>query len=310
MRRWLVWSGLAFAGAAGAADDAALRVVEACRARLDARTDVGLERIQQRCPDLMPALMNAPWRDLLPRSMMERRDEISAASLRALIELVQHANDVMPRVVLERKVLEPVLEGLGRAGQEGASRWDRFKRWLKRKLEGRKDDNKPGWLDEWSRQFRTSEGVAKAITYVGYALVVALVLFVLWSELAAAGLLGGIRRGAKRTNPAAEWRRRLMLADVMAARLAERPGMLLKLLGEALTRANRLPGAEGLTASAIVRRAQLDDDADRAALAGVASMADEIRYASRKPPDDSLEHTVESAKSLLARFARLAGAQR
>jgi hypothetical protein len=310
LKRWLGLSGLVFAGVAGAADDAALRIVEACRARLDARTDVGLERIQQRCPDLMPALLNAPWSDLLPRSMTERRDEISATSLGALIELVQHANDVTPRVVLERKDLDPVLASLGSAGDEGASRWDRFKRWLKRKLEGRKDDRKPGWLDEWSRQFRTSEGVAKAITYLGYALVGALMLYVLWSELAAAGLLGGLRRASQRTNPAAEWRRRLILADVMAAPLADRPGMLLKLLGEALTRANRLPGADGLTAGAIVRRAQLDDDADRAALASVASTADEIRYASRKPPDERLEHTVESAKSLLARFARLAGVRR
>ena len=47
---------------------------------------------------------------------------------------------------------------------------------------------------------------------------------------------------AARASPAAQWRRRLMLADVAAAPLADRPGMLLRLLGEALTRAERLAG--------------------------------------------------------------------
>ena len=65
--------------------------MDACRARLDARVDVGIERIQQRCPELLPALENAPWRDLLPHALRERREEISAESLRALAELVRHA---------------------------------------------------------------------------------------------------------------------------------------------------------------------------------------------------------------------------
>jgi hypothetical protein len=83
--------------------------------------------------------------------------------------------------------------------------------------------------------------------------------------------------------------------------------MLLKLLGEALTRAHRLPAADGLTAGSIARRAQLDAEADRAELAGVAATSDEIRYADRVPPQPALEATVERAKDLLARFARLSG---
>ena len=91
MKRWLGLSVLVLAGGAFAADDAALRVVEACRARLDPATDLGLERIQKRCPELLPALASAPWRDLLPQTLRERRDEISAESLRVLAELVRKA---------------------------------------------------------------------------------------------------------------------------------------------------------------------------------------------------------------------------
>ena len=58
-----------------------------------------------------------------------------------------------------------------RKGQEGATRWERFKRWLKEKLEKRKDDDEASALEKWSRQFQTSEGIAQAITYAGYVMV-------------------------------------------------------------------------------------------------------------------------------------------
>jgi len=307
LKRWLGLSVLVLAGGAFAADDAALRVVEACRARLDPATDLGLERIQKRCPELLPALASAPWRDLLPQTLRERRDEISAESLRVLAELVRKAGSAAKlRDAPSREKLEPVLMGLGAKGQEGATRWDRFKRWLKEKLENRKDDDETSALEKWSRQFQTSEGIAQAITYAGYVMVGVLMLFVIWSELRAAGLLGRARRGHGAESPAAQWRRRLMLSDIAAAPLADRPGMLLRLLGEALTRAERLPAADGLTAATIVRRASLDSEQERAALAQIATTADTVRYGSNPPPEEQLEGTVNSAKALLERFARLA----
>ena len=92
MKRLLLLSVLLFAATAGA-EDAALRVVESCRARLDPRVDIGTERVARRCPELIPALEKAPWRDLLPSTLGQRNEEISADSLRALAELVRHASD-------------------------------------------------------------------------------------------------------------------------------------------------------------------------------------------------------------------------
>jgi hypothetical protein len=309
--RWLALSGLMFAGAAFAADDAALRIVEACRARLDPRTDIGIERIQKKCPELLPALAGAPWRDLLPQSLRERREEITAGSLRTLEELIRSSGAAgAQRDAPSREILSPVLAELGERGQEGATRWERFKRWLKEKVEKRKDDEDASALEKWSRKLKTSEGIAQAVTYIGYAMVGVLVCFVIWSELRAAGLFGGARRSRGRSDPAGLWRRRLMLADVAAAPLAERPGMLLRLLGEALTRAERLPAADGLTAGAIVRRASLDSDEDRGELARIAAIADAVRYGSIRPPDESLENAVGSGQTLLARFARLVAGKR
>jgi len=308
-RLWLL-PALLLAAAAGA-EDAALLVVESCRARLDPRVDIGTERVVRRCPELIPALEKAPWRDLLPSTLGERKEEISADSLRALAELVRRAGDPGERrIAPDQKTLAPVLAGLGEQGQQGATRWERFKRWLKQKVENRKDDEEGGWLEQWSRQFRTSEGVAQAITYVGYALVMALVLFVVWAELRAAGLLGGARSEQRRSSPAAEWRRRLMLTDVFAAPPGERPGLILRLLGEALSRAQRLPAADGLPAGSIARRVRLDSEAERAELARVASTAEQQRYAPQPPGDEQIEGAVSTARELLGKFARLSPERR
>jgi len=286
------------------ADDAALQTVEACRARLDARVDVGIERIQKRCPELLPALASAPWRDLLPSGMRERREELTAESLRALEELVRQSREgAARREAPTRDRLEPVLADLGDKGDKGATRWERFKRWLKDKLDNRKDDDESSWIEKMARQFKTSEGVAQFITYTGYALVGVLVAFVIWSELRAAGLFGGTRRTSARGKAAAEWRRRLLLSDVANAPLAERPGMLLRLLGEALTRAQRLPAADGLTATAIAERARLDSPDERDELRRVGATAEAVRYASASPPDADIEVTVDAAKTLLRKIA-------
>jgi hypothetical protein len=297
----LAWLALACSGMSLAAADPALGVVDACRAKLDARTDLGVERVQRRCPELLPALERAAWRELLPKTL--RQEDISADSLRALSELVRQSQSNAPAAVtLDDAQLARALAALGQQGQDGATRWERLKRWIKARFETRKSDAEPGWLSKLTSRIRTSEGVIEAITYVGYAAVAALVFYVIFAELRAAGIFGGLRHSAERRHPAAEWRRRLMLADVGAAPLAERPGMLLRLLGEALTRAHRLPAADGLTANAIVRRAQIGDE-ERAELARVARVADAVRYAPARPDEAALEGTVGVAKSLLARFA-------
>jgi hypothetical protein len=81
--------------------------------------------------------------------------------------------------------------------------------------------------------------------------------------------------------------------------------MLLRLLGETLTRAHRLPASEGLTAHAIARRAELDDAADRAELERVATVAEQVRYAPQAPGSSVLEGAVAAAQQLLAKFGRL-----
>jgi hypothetical protein len=291
---------LALAGAAHAADDAALVVVEACRARLDPAVDIGIERIARRCPDLLPAIEKAPWRDLMPRAMRERREDISASGLGALAKLVRESQ-ARPalRAAPERAALDPILAGLALKAEEAPSRWEKFKRWLRERFKQGDDKNERGWLDELLLDLKTSEGFARTMTWLGYGLVIGLSVYVVWGEMRAAGLFGGGRRGGAGARDAA-WRRRLTLRDINSAPLADRPGLMLRLLGEAFARAGRLPAPEGLTASAIAARAALESDAQRADLAALARCADRVRYAGDVPAERELADAVEAGRVLLA----------
>src|SRR5919109_130952 len=200
LKRGLAMTAL-LSGAALGADDPALAALEACRARLDPRTDIGFERIAARCPDLKSALESAPWYALLPGDLEQRRNDISAESLRELAALVRASQgETTARAAPDVKRLAPVLEGLGEQGEEGATRWERFKRWMQDKLQKRaeaENDEDESWLQKLRRQFETSEGVAQAITVTGYVLMAVLVMLVIWSELRAAGLLGRGRGAAR-----------------------------------------------------------------------------------------------------------------
>lgn len=313
MKTVLACAWLCLAGAALGADDAALRALDACRARLDARTDIGFERIDQRCPGLLAEMQRAPWSGLLPPGLAQRRDDISAESLRELAELVRATQAAAPAGrAPDIAGVAPVLDALGAQGQEGATRWERFRRWLQEKLERRRaaeGEDEESWIDELGRKLRTSEGLAEIITRIGYGLMGLLVLLVIWSELRAAGLLGGTRRDAGPGDPRSAWRRRLQLSDVAAAPLAERPGLLLRLLGDSLSRARRLPAPDGLTATAIAGQARLDDEADRGDLRSLADAADAVRYGTQTPPPERIESTTQRAQALLARLLKRRGSR-
>jgi hypothetical protein len=85
--------------------------------------------------------------------------------------------------------------------------------------------------------------------------------------------------------------------------------MLLRLLGEALTRARRLPAAEGLTAGAIARQARVDP-AERDELQAVANTAEAVRYGPSPPSEQELENAVAQARDLLGKVIKLPEARR
>ena len=147
------------------ADDAALRAVEACRARLDPRADIGIERVRQRCPELMPALREGA----LARSAAQharraprrnfRREPARAGGAGAALARMRARNAARREPRRARRRCSP---SWASKGKQGATRWERFKRWLqaeiRRPRQGRRGQ---GWLDKWRGSCSTSEGVAR-----------------------------------------------------------------------------------------------------------------------------------------------------
>jgi hypothetical protein len=100
-----------------------LRTVESCRARLDARVDIGIERIEA-----LPGPAGAGQRMARSaQSMRERREEITAEAwgARRLVRQSGRASRQAPT----RDRLEPVLAPDDK-GEPGCNAVERFKRWL------------------------------------------------------------------------------------------------------------------------------------------------------------------------------------
>ena len=90
MKHWLPCLLLLTGAPAVAAEDPALAVLDACRAKLDARNDVGLARIEERCPDVMPALQGAPGVHSARYAGQPKSD--GANNARLVAELAAHAD--------------------------------------------------------------------------------------------------------------------------------------------------------------------------------------------------------------------------
>ncbi len=198
-----------------------------------------------------------PWNNLLPLEMnggvtrdgrggRDRREEISAAEpararrAGALVEARSAKRDApddrQARAGARRARREGpagrhalgALQALAQGQVRSARRKTRTRNSLARGVRPPvRDQRRRGQVHHLHRL--RADGPARAVRHLA-------------RELRAAGLFGGSDAMAHAAQAAAQWRRRLQLTDVLAAPLSERPGLLLKLLGEALTRAHRLAG--------------------------------------------------------------------
>jgi hypothetical protein len=91
-------------------------------------------------------------------------------------------------------------------------------------------------------------------------------------------------------------------SDVETAPLAERPGLVLRILLDLLTRARRLPPADGLTARELGALAELPGAQDRERFRELALVAERARYAGAAPPASAIEAVVTYARELASRL--------
>jgi hypothetical protein len=284
-----------------AADAAGLAAIERCVARLDPIADIGFERVAARCPELPAALDAASWSALLPPNWRTRGAALSRDGLIALAALVTERESARPeRVMPDPQKIQQTLADVGAIVDDRSSLWERVKRWLRDVFARSQEGEREGMLRRMFGPIDVSEAISRALAYAGYALLVAFACFVVLQELRAAGLLDH-RRRRQRTEVRQKIGAvaRLELTDVMAAPLAERPGLLLRMLAEVWRTKLRPDPTSAMTATEFSELVRAAVPSAAAEVAALARTADAVRYGGRSVPDSDLSDATRGASALL-----------
>jgi hypothetical protein len=258
------------------AREPALASIDACLARLEPRSDSGYARIAARCPDLPVALAQSPVAAWLPPDWNHADNELSAAGLVELRQLLTQPPSAR-RPALRVRTLAAVLASVVQAEDAPRSVWQRFKEWL-RGLLAAHDSSAPqeSWLSRFL-QLDLSERAATLITWSLLIFTVVLALGIVGNELRLAGILRG-RVRTERSRARAGGAATGSLAQIAGAPPAEQPRLLLELIARRLAEQDRLPSARALTARELTRRARLPHEAARRDLAQLADVCERIRF--------------------------------
>lgn len=299
MRRALLALLLALPAAPALARDAA-SALDACIAQLPPGLEAGYERIATRCPDLAPALEQSPWAAWLPRDWDKEGNNLSAAGLKELRALIARESRRAPGVDAPQPAhLAAVLAGLAPAPHSQRTWWQRFKGWLHEMLSARESSTRPGWIARLLDALRSGTVFARILSLGALALVALLAGTMVVSELRAAGLLrlgsrpGAAGGGAVTGGAAAD------LSLIEAASPAERPRLLLELIAGRLAELERLPPARALTVRELLLAADLADASDRARLADLAQVSEQLRFSGRTLPPETLAGALARGRELL-----------
>jgi len=290
---------LALAATPAPARDAA-SALDACIAQLPPGLEAGYERIAARCPDLAPALAQSPWAAWLPRGWDKEGNSLSAAGLRELRALIVRESRRGPGVLVPQPAhLAAVLATLAPASHAQRTWWERFKGWLREMLSVRETSSRPGWPARLLDALRSRAALVRILSLAALALVALLAGTIVVSELRRAGWLrlgprpkapGG---GAVNAAAAAD------LAAIEAAAPGERPRLLLELIAVRLAELEQLPPARALTVRELLGAAHLTDAGDRARLADLAQVSEQLRFSGRALPTETLAGALARGRELL-----------
>ena len=308
MSTWLLALLLAAAGAPGAPAREPVAALDECIRQLDPALDVGYARIVQRCPNLAPALAASAWVARLPPDWNESGNELSAgglAELRTLMTRPPTAASVRaPRV----QRVAAVLAGIKVNDHVQEGWWARLKRWLRALLTPRPANPDDSWLRRLFAELAPAQSVLDIIAWMATAVVILLAGTILVNELRVAGRLGaGRRRSGQVPAPGTGAGGRATLEQVLAAGPAQQPRLLLELIIARLREQERLPPARALTLHELERAARLPGEADRERLAVLTATCEQVRFAAREVPPQSLAAAVARGRELLSALEAPAG---
>lgn len=287
-----------------------LAAIDTCVGRLHPDIDIGYERIAARCPGLAGKLDASPWGGWLPRDWVRPGNDLSAAGLRELRELLARET-ASPALQASPEVasVAPILAELAASAGSESSGWQRVLAWI-RGLAGRENAANGSEEEEVVGRIGGLQAAIETGASVALAAVVLLAVVIVGNELRIAGVA---RRLGKRLRDAARMRRTGAAGavgddpahrsggweSVCAAAPLQRARVLLELVIEQLTAENVLPPARGLTARELVRAARLPDDAQRRRLTELARVSEIVRYSAGGVDVATVSEVVEDGRLLL-----------
>jgi hypothetical protein len=296
---------VATGAAAGVGAQDLLEAIDSCVRQLNPDIDIGYERIVARCPNLVRRLDESRWSVWLPRDWRQPGNDLSAAGLRELRELVSRELTSRERARAPSVARVPdVLASLARTHDERSGLWGRTKAWLRDFLERREQATDDGWITRMVGQNGLSQAVIELTSYVALTLVVLLAVSIVFNELRVSGVLGGLRRRAtvRAVSPVTRQSNGATWEDVQRASPLQRPRLLLELLVARLTEQSYLKSARGLTIRELTRAAVLPDEKDRDRLAELARTSERVRFSNEEVPKDAIAAAVEGGRLLLERI--------
>ena len=254
------------------------------------------------CPELYSAIERNPFAVMLPADWGDHATPRKLQRLRALMI----APAVQPARRLETGGVSGIVQEVEttQAGRE-MSLWEKFKAWLEKILKRQGGKEKSSWLSDWLKEHKPSEAVMERIGYGLLILLVAGALWIVYSELRAAGMLGRWSRRRRDaptdTRAASPARPATTLAN---AGDEELPALLIALLLEQLRHLGRIQDRLSMTHRELASAAKFDSSDDRETFGSLVAVAEKLRYAAIAPAQAQLRQAVDAAKLLLARLLR------
>jgi hypothetical protein len=289
-----------------------LHAIDACVLRLNPDVDIGYDRVAARCPALVRRVNESGASAWLPRDWQRAGNDLSAGGLKELrqllaSELITVGGDRRSRAPDVERVHD-VLASLARSDGERSGWWARTKAWLRGVFATGEPAGEEGWLARMVGESGPSQAVIEIFSYVALGLVAVLAVVIVGNELRVGGvfpgLIGGLRRrfAVLSDAPVVSGRERLTWDDVERAPVLRRAGLLLELLVAQLAEGARLRSARGLTVRELTRTAQLEDEADRERLLGVARTAERVRFSGVEVSEDEIAAAVDGGRVLWERI--------
>ena len=290
-----------------------LQAIDACVLRLNPDVDIGYDRVAARCPALARRVSESGVSAWLPRDWLRTENDLSAGGLRELrrllvSELTAVSGDGQSRAPGVGRVHD-VLASLARSDGERSGWWARTKAWLRSVFAPAEPAAEEGWLARMVGESGLSQAVIEIVSYVALGLVTVLAVVIVGNELRVGGLFGGLRRrlAVLADVPVAPGREGLTWGDVERAPVLRRAGLLLELLVARLAEGARLRSVRGLTVRELTRTAQLEDEADRERLLGLARTAERVRFSGVEVSEGEIAAAVDGGRVLLERIGAPAG---